>query len=322
MRGKAERMAMPSDYDEGDCYENVSGSGLSGGPQARARSRGGDTMILGPELHWFGEGAKKPPAIADFLADLDDSYSDEDCIQTTIEEDVIPRLLAASRSVETEPADARAEPADLDRFCTILLSDTAEHVHGYIDRLIDRGISLDSVYLGHLAGAARRLGVLWEEDAITLGEVSMGLMRMHQILRRLSPSFISDAPSENTGKVALFAVAPGETHALGVVIMADFFTRAGWQTQVDLNPEIGTLARSVRDSHASIVGISASATRFLPDVADSIKAIREGTQDRRIFVLVGGNAFAEEPDAARRVGADRFASDAIEAIEAANALLN
>ncbi|MEM7236373.1 MAG: cobalamin-dependent protein [Pseudomonadota bacterium] len=277
-------------------------------------------MAINSKTIMFGEYVKSQAASYHALPDLDDFSADEDCIQATIEVDVIPRLLAASRSIETEPADARAEPADLDRFCTILLSDTVGHVNAYIDRLIDRGISLDALYLGHLAGAARRLGVLWEEDAISLGEVSMGLMRMHQILRRLSPSFISDAPLDNDGRVALFAVAPGETHALGVVIMADFFTRAGWRTQVDINPKIEGLVTAVNETNASVVGISASATRFLPEVTSTIKAIRKATQDRRVLVLVGGNAFVEEPDAANRVGADQFASDALEALEAAGAL--
>lgn len=280
-------------------------------------------MVNSRESLWFGEDAKGASSFRDY-SDLDYDYgsSDEDCIQATIEVDVIPRLLVASRSIETEPSNALAEPADLDKFCAILLSDTYEHVSEYVDGLIVNGASLDSVYLGHLAGAARRLGALWDEDAISLGEVSMGLMRMHQLLRKLSPSFVSDKPLDNGGRVALFAVAPGETHALGVVIMADFFTRAGWQAHVDINPDIDTMVKTVQNSTASLVGISASASRFLPGVADTIKAIRQGTQDRRICVLVGGQAFNDDPDAANRVGADAFSSDALEAVATANKMLN
>ncbi|MEM8791392.1 MAG: cobalamin-dependent protein [Pseudomonadota bacterium] len=249
-----------------------------------------------------------------FFSGLEDRVSDEECLQATIEVDVIPRLLAASRAIETEPVDARAQPSDLDTFCQVLLGDTVEDVFLYIDEQIQRGVTLDAVYLGHLAGAARRLGVLWEEDAISLGEVSIGLMRMHQVLRRLSPSFVSEAPVAATSGTALFAVAPGETHALGVVIMAEFFTRAGWQTHVDLNPEEDELSAAVLRSGATLVGLSASATRFLPQVKTSIDLIRTAVDGRPLFILVGGNAFAEDPSAARRVGADGFAHDAIEAL--------
>ncbi|MEM1275296.1 MAG: cobalamin-dependent protein [Pseudomonadota bacterium] len=255
-----------------------------------------------------------------FFPGLEDMVSDEECLQATIQVDVIPRLLAASRAIETEPVDARAEPGDLDTFCEVLLSDTLEDVYLYLDEMIQSGTTLDVVYLGHLAGAARRLGVLWEEDAISLAEVSMGLMRMHQILRRLSPSFVSDAPETQSSGTALFAVAPGETHALGVVIMADFFTRAGWHTHVDLNPEEDELSQAVLRSGATIVGISASATRFLPQVKTSIDRIRNAVNGRRVFIMVGGNAFAEDPSAAGRVGADGFAHDAIEALDLAKSV--
>ncbi|MEM9043535.1 MAG: cobalamin-dependent protein [Pseudomonadota bacterium] len=249
-----------------------------------------------------------------FFSDLEDMVSDEECLQETIQVDVIPRLLAASRAIETEPVDARAEPDDLDAFCQVLLSDSLEDVFLYLDEMIQSGTTLDTVYLGHLAGTARRLGVLWEEDAISLGEVSMGLMRMHQILRRLSPSFVSDAPIANPMGTALFAVAPGETHALGVVIMAEFFTRGGWHTHVDLNPEEDELSQAVLRSGASVVGISASATRFLPQVKNSIDLIRRNVNGRGVYIMVGGNAFIEDQSAVAYVGADGFAHDAIEAL--------
>ncbi|MEL6476922.1 MAG: cobalamin-dependent protein [Pseudomonadota bacterium] len=255
---------------------------------------------------------------------LDDGDLDaHECLAQAVETDIVPRLLAASRASDTEPAGAIGDPGDLDRFCAILLGGTLEDSIDFVEDLVRRGQALDRIYLGQVAGAARRLGVLWEEDTISFAEVSMGLSRLHMLLRRLSPSFGKDRTA--AGPTALLAVTPGETHALGIVITADFFARAGFATRVELAPTLDDLLDHLRDPELRLVGLSASASRFLPVMTETISALRRARADSPIAIMAGGAAFDRLEDrdaAARQVGADSIATDPEQAVQTARSLID
>lgn len=245
----------------------------------------------------------------------------DECLSDALETDVIPRLLAASRAADSEPAGGRARPHDIDAFCTLLLSQPISAVAAHVDALVRDGRSLDTIYLGLVAGTARRLGVLWEEDVLSFAETSIGLTRLHQLLRRLSPSFVSDAPRSSDAPTALLAVAPGEAHALGVIMAADFFARAGWQTIVELGASAEAIAERAATAQVDLVGISASSARHLPAVEAVVEAVRGICGDAAPPIMVGGHLFESGEGSALVVGADAVARDAPSAVELAERLI-
>ena len=54
------------------------------------------------------------------------------------------------------------------------------------------GMSVDMVYLGLLAGAARRLGERWDEDRTTSAQMTIAAGRIYAIMRGLRQAFTSD----------------------------------------------------------------------------------------------------------------------------------
>jgi methanogenic corrinoid protein MtbC1 len=244
----------------------------------------------------------------------------DECLADVVESSLIPRLIAASAAAATEPAGARGDPAELDRFCRVLLTEGLDGAMRIIDGLRGRGVGIADIYSGYVAGAARRLGVLWEEDAISFTEVSTGLSRLHGVVRRLSPGFVTGGSDGSGGRSALFAVTPGETHALGVVIAAEHFARAGWRLRVDLDPDMAGLVRAVGRDSFDVVGLSISASRYIDRLKRTVAMVRKANPAS--VVVVGGSLLAEQPELADDIRPDYVAADAESATRAMTSILD
>ncbi len=91
-----------------------------------------------------------------------------------------------------------------------------------------KGIAVETIYLELLAPVARHLGSLWEQDLCDFTEVTIGLGRLHQVLRELSPGFSQSVGHAGNGRRILLLPSPGEQHTFGLVMVSEFFRHAGW----------------------------------------------------------------------------------------------
>jgi methanogenic corrinoid protein MtbC1 len=192
----------------------------------------------------------------------------------------------------------------VEQLCAALVEDAPSTAQAYVDRLIDCGVGVDAFYETYIPRAAARLGEMWTEDRLGFTAVTLGMTRLTETFRRLSPAFLRDRPAARTGgRRALFALVPGETHALGVVMAADYFQRRGWSVRVELRSDPATLARLVRDQPFDVIGFSAGSRRMLPGLEQAVARLRDASPSHA-RILVGGPIVALDPDVADRVGAD------------------
>jgi methylmalonyl-CoA mutase cobalamin-binding subunit len=265
---------------------------------------------------WDGAGPQRSPLGTD-----PDGVSDhEDRLVEIVETDLTPRLLAACGAVHTEPMNAIGDPKALDRFCRVLLSDRLTGAMKIDDDLSAKGVPMSVVYGGYVADAARRLGALRDDDAINFVEASVCLARLHSVVRRLSPTVAAGAEVRSDARSALFAVTPGEGHALGVVIAAEFFARAGWKVQVDPDPEPDARIRLVAKGGFDAAGLSISASRFVDRLKSTLDAVR--LANSRALAVVGGSLLAGRPDLAEWLRPDFVAGDADSAMRAMTSILD
>lgn len=198
----------------------------------------------------------------------------------------------------------------VEQLCQALVADAADCVHAYVDRLIDCGVSVETFYETYIPRAAARLGEMWTEDRLGFTAVTLGMTRLTEAFRRLSPAFLRDhGPTRANGRRALFALAPGETHALGVVMAADHFQRRGWSVRVELRAEPKMLERLVRSQPFDVVGFSAGSRRMIAPLGDAVARLRPVCPPHA-RIVVGGPLAAIDADVAERVGAD-FAGTAV-----------
>ena len=150
-----------------------------------------------------------------------------------IENEIIPRLMISHRSTEqclTLPAltSHTVTAEDVLTFAKLVLSADENLARACVQAMRLRGISVETIYLDLLAPAARHLGELWEQDLCDFIDVTVGLGRLQQVLRELSPAFGQSNDRPANGRCALLLPCPGEQHTFGLVMVAEFFRRAGW----------------------------------------------------------------------------------------------
>ena len=150
----------------------------------------------------------------------------------TIEGEIIPRLLLAHQA--DLPAELRAATADaltsddVQEFGSLILALDNTRAYAFIEQKRAEGQSLESVIMDLLAPAACYLGELWKADRCSFTEVTIGLSRLRQMLRDLTPEFESEASGWRHGRRALLLSTPGDQHTFGLFVVEAFFRREGW----------------------------------------------------------------------------------------------
>ncbi len=245
----------------------------------------------------------------------------------TIEAEIIPRLMLAHRA----PRDAVALSHSVDclppcsedvaEFARVVLTQEVPGIVGRVQSLRARGLPLEALYLHVLAPAARHLGDLWTADIADFTEVTVGLCRLQQVLRELGGEFTSEDSQPVSGRRALLAPMPGEQHAFGAQMVAQFFRRAGWDVHSESAAEAGQLLRLVKRESFDVVGLSVSRDGAVPELAALIVALRRASRNRRMCVLVGGALLLAHPEHVAALGADAMAKDGPQAVEQADTLL-
>ena len=244
----------------------------------------------------------------------------------TIEGEIIPRLVLALQSAPGAAAyEGAARSAtgedDVTEFARLVALHDISVASAYLSALLHRGVALETIYLDLLAPAARLLGEWWKQDLRDFTEVTSGLCRMHQLLHEFSPSFLHDAQPSAPDRCVLLVPMPGEQHSFGLIMVAEFFRRAGWDVW-DLHPSSpGDLLGVVRKQWFSVIGVSLSCESRMEEVKPLIAAAREQSRNKAVSIMVGGQPFIGHPERVAAVGADATASDGRRAALEANRLV-
>ncbi len=244
-----------------------------------------------------------------------------------IETEVVPRLVLAGRAAgRRSPSDLGQAapgpgPEDVVALVGLVIGGDPTAPLAYVEELRLRGITLDRLYLDLFAVVAQRLGELWTEDLCSFADVTVGLVRLQGLVREYSPAFMPAVEAHDPRRSALLIPVPGEQHTFGLVMVTEFFLRAGWEVACDPLISNEELSRAVRIRWFAVAGISVGHNDRLDGVAALIRLVRREARNPGIGVMVGGRIFAENPELAGLVGADATAIDGRQAALQAETLL-
>ena len=243
-----------------------------------------------------------------------------------IEEEVIPRLVLARRGASKTASSAAPDgsvpgTAEVLKFARLVLTADAAAANAYVTALHARGTPVETLYLDLLAPAARHLGDLWCADACDFATVTVGLGRLQQVLHELSPAFNGELEHREHGRRALLVPVPGEQHTFGLLMVVEFFRRAGWDVWSGTKGSGYDPVRLVRSEWFAVVGLSVGSETRIDALSTGIRAIRRASVNRDIGILVGGPIFIAHPELVARVGADATAMDGGQAALQAENLL-
>ncbi|CAN5757473.1 hypothetical protein BH11PSE7_BH11PSE7_08900 [soil metagenome] len=231
-----------------------------------------------------------------------------------IEHEIIPRLMLAHR-MPHECLTLRGLPAqgvsqqDVQQFAKLVLARDEDLANACVEAMRARGIPVETIYLDLLAPVARYLGELWEQDLCDFTEVTLGLGRLQQVLRELSPAFGQAVDHPTNGRRVLLLPCPGEQHTFGLVMVAEFFRRAGWDVAGGPWEAGADPVTMVRREWFDVVGFSTASDLHLPELSDCIASIRKAAINPHMGIMVGGPVFALHPDYVAHVQADAACGD-------------
>jgi len=244
-------------------------------------------------------------------------------LSRTVAEEIVPRLVLARRTAVTleQAASEFGYADDVAELTDLVLQPRFDIASERVDRISGRQPGTEAIYLDLLTPVARRLGEMWEEDLCDFVQVTVGLVRLQQMLTTLSVPFPQDAGRTQWIPRVLLVPAPGDQHSFGMSMVASFFQRAGWNGWSGVPGSTADLLSRVRNEWFAVVGFSVSNEKRLDALTSVIRAIRRTSRNREVGVMVGGPVFIEHPELVAMVGADATAVDGRQAVLQAQHLL-
>ena len=244
----------------------------------------------------------------------------------TIEAEIIPRLMLAHCVNRRSPdAIAKGGPppgaGEVDTFAQLAIKESPSASAQYVEDLRARGVSLDTIYMELLAPAARRLGELWEADLCDFSQVTLGLWRIQQVMYDLSPVFHRAQGENKSAPRALLAPAPQSQHTFGLLMVSEFFRRAGWDVWARTSVTAAELIETATNEWFDVCGLSLSTDSQVVDLTSVILKVRAASRNRSLVIMVGGPVITARPELVGQLGADGTSEDAATAVLEAQRLV-
>lgn len=177
-------------------------------------------------------------------------------------------------------------------------------------RMLDEGISAESVLLDVIAVVQGRVGEEWAGNRLSVAQEHAATA-----INDRAVTAVSLHPSARTavtrGRITV-ACVDGEWHALPARLLAEVLKLRGWRVDY-LGAQVPTphLISHLHNTRADAVALSSSIATRLP----TAHAVITACQAVGVPVIVGGAAFGPEGRYARLLGADAWAPDARAAAE-------
>lgn len=202
----------------------------------------------------------------------------------------------------------------VERLCMALVSTQSEDSVREGEAILAEH-SVEDFYLVYLSGAATRLGQWWDRDQVSFVDVTVGLGRLHALVRSLEQPIKSRAQKSGLRK-AIFATVPGERHTLGVTMATDLFRRRGWHILLLVGLDHDVLISRITEADATALGVSAAGKHAALPLARLLVDLRIVRPDCRVFV--SGKIVTEARDLVESAMPDGIA----ESVEEAESLLS
>lgn len=217
---------------------------------------------------------------------------------------------------DASPFRVPAMSAELVESFTGLVCDGYEaDAEQMVEQLLSQGASPEVLMLQLLAPAARLMGECWCDDRRDFVEVTLGMARLQQLVRRFR---LPPAAHGQLHGHALLVPVPGEQHTFGLRIVEEHLLRAGWKVTACMKASEADITRLVADELFDFVGFSLSSERLLPALRSAIRSLRSSSRNQSVRIAVGGVLFDGRDVAPRDIDADAIVTDAQDAVNQAS----
>jgi methanogenic corrinoid protein MtbC1 len=206
---------------------------------------------------------------------------------SSLAREVVRRL--AFRMPRHENAADLPTQSEIDLLCAALLSADDTAADQFILAARRDGVDVGAISRGYVAGAARKLGQMWDDDRISFIDVTLACGKLYGIIRGLRHVLAPQIIQGRETRPALFALVPGETHTLGIEIATDHFRRDGWDVDMLMGLDHDAMVSEADLRHYEAIVLVANSDRMLEPLTRLSLALRI-TQPLAHIIVAGGHS--------------------------------
>jgi len=221
--------------------------------------------------------------------------------------------LAEAPKTDAEPG----EDVDIrQRLARAIIAGDQDGIVELVEEALDVGLDPMQVSNEGLLPGLEEVGRRFSAQQIFLPQVMSSAETMHRAFARLKQD-IRSSSTASLGRI-LMATVEGDIHDIGKNIVCTLLENHGFEV-IDLGKNVPSdkIVREARERQVDAVGLSALMTTTLAQMENTIAELKAAGIET--FTMVGGavvtEAYAEE------IGADLYATDALEAVERIKKLL-
>ena len=169
----------------------------------------------------------------------------------------------------------------------------------------------------HVIPALDNVGKRFEEKKLFLPQLLMSAEAAKASFEVIKATMSADGSSVKKGSIVI-ATVHGDIHDIGKNIVKLLLENYGYNV-IDLGKNVPpeTVLKAVTDNHAPLVGLSALMTTTVPAMEETVKLIKEIAPWCK--TVVGGAVLTQ--DYADKIGADKYAADAMETVRYAESVI-
>ena len=169
----------------------------------------------------------------------------------------------------------------------------------------------------HVIPALDNVGKRFEEKKLFLPQLLMSAEAAKASFEVIKATMSADGSSVKKGNIVI-ATVHGDIHDIGKNIVKLLLENYGYNV-IDLGKNVPpeTVLKAVTDNHAPLVGLSALMTTTVPSMEETVKLIKENAPWCK--TVVGGAVLTQ--DYADKIGADKYAADAMETVRYAESVI-
>lgn len=201
-----------------------------------------------------------------------------------------------------------------------MLEYDAEKTVEAVNEAVNAGISPLEIMEKGVTQALKEIGKQFEEGKIFLPELIMAGEAGKAAISILEPKIKERKETiKSYGKV-LLATVEGDIHDIGKSLVGAVLMANGFEV-IDLGVDVPTdkLVEKVKELKPDVIGLSALMTTTMLNQEKVIKKLKEAGVRETVKVIVGGAPVTEEW--AKRIGADAYGADAMDAVRKIKELL-
>ena len=201
---------------------------------------------------------------------------------------------------------------DLTIVARLVIEGEEPEVRKLVQQAVTEGVTPDKVLSEGLIAGMNVVGERMKKHEMFIPEVIRSAKAMNAAMDFLKP--LLETEEVNLGPKLVLGTVKGDLHDIGKNLVGMMLKGAGFEV-VDLG--IGVPAerfvQAVVEQEATVLGMSALLTTTMPEMGNTIEALKAAGIREKVRVIVGGAPVSSEY--ANKIGADGYARDAARAVD-------